>query len=182
MRLFHFSEVPTIDVFEPKPVRVPAQRASGHEWLNGPLVWAIDDWHQPLYLFPRDCPRVLVWPRAQTTSEDRCRWWGNRKARMIAHIEWAWWARLSSGRLFRYELPGESFESLDDAGMFVSRAAVAPVAMETISDLPAALDECGVELRVMQSLAPLQDVWTTSLHSSGIRLRNARDWPQSKPA
>ena len=34
----------------------------------------------------------------------------------------------------------------------------------------------GVELRAMESLLPLKDVWSTSLHASGIRLRNARDW------
>jgi hypothetical protein len=42
MRLFHFSDDPAIAIFTPRPVRVPAQRAPGREWLNGTLVWAID--------------------------------------------------------------------------------------------------------------------------------------------
>ncbi|HMG50328.1 MAG TPA: hypothetical protein VK597_07005, partial [Inquilinus sp.] len=62
MRLFHFSDDPAIERFEPRPVRVPSARPAGREWLNGPLVWAIDDAHQMLYLFPRDCPRILAWP------------------------------------------------------------------------------------------------------------------------
>jgi hypothetical protein len=33
-----------------------------------------------------------------------------------------------------------------------------------------------VELRVMESLLPLRGVWDSSLHASGIRLRNARGW------
>jgi hypothetical protein len=43
------------------------------DWLNGPLVWAIDAWHQPMYLFPRDCPRILYWPLATTNAADRIR-------------------------------------------------------------------------------------------------------------
>jgi hypothetical protein len=52
MRLFHFSERSDIAVFEPRPVTVPSPRTRGREWPNGPLVWAIDAWHQPMYLFP----------------------------------------------------------------------------------------------------------------------------------
>ena len=178
MRLFHFSEDPDIELFQPRPVQVPSVRPDGQDWLNGPLVWAIGEWHQPLYLFPRDCPRILVWPSDKTTSEDRSVWWGSRTCRMIAHVEWAWLPRLKETRLFRYELAPESFISLDDAGMFVSAEAVAPVARETIEDISRALEECDVELRVMPDLTPLQDVWSTSLHASGIRLRNARHWPR----
>ena len=66
MRLFHFSDDPAIARFEPRAVLVPSPRAPGREWLNGPLVWAIDEPHQPMYLFPRDCPRILLWPRPET--------------------------------------------------------------------------------------------------------------------
>ncbi|MGO7421998.1 DUF6886 family protein, partial [Rhizobium ruizarguesonis] len=34
----------------------------------------------------------------------------------------------------------------------------------------------GVELRVVDTLTPLKGLWGTSLHVSGIRLRNAGDW------
>ena len=34
----------------------------------------------------------------------------------------------------------------------------------------------GVELRPMDDLAPLKGLWSTSLHASGIRLRNAVGW------
>ncbi len=60
MRLFHFSDDPAIALFVPRPVAVPLARSAGREWLNGPLVWATDELHAILYLFPRDCPRVLV--------------------------------------------------------------------------------------------------------------------------
>ena len=178
MRLFHFSDDPSIQVFEPRPVRAPSPRAPGMEWLNGPLVWAIDDWHQPLYLFPRDCPRILIWPGPQTTARDRAHWWGDRSARMVAHVESAWRDRLSATMLYRYELPGAAFEPLNDAGMFVARVPVEPLALDVIESLPTSLRACDVELEIMPSLLPLRDVWKSSMSASGIRMRNAQDWPE----
>ena len=49
--------------------------------------------------------------------------------------------------------------------------------MDAIGDLPAALRADNVDLRVLESLTPLRDVWSTSLHASGVRLRNAQGWP-----
>jgi hypothetical protein len=95
---------------------------------------------------------------------------------MIAHVEAAWLDRLFSARIHRYELPVDAFESLADAGMWVSGEPVLPVGFETLSDQPGALAAQGVELRVLDSLVPLKEVWSISLHVSGIRLRNARDW------
>jgi len=50
-RLFHFSEDDSIETFEPRPVEVPSDRAAGQEWLNGPLVWAVEENFQATYLF-----------------------------------------------------------------------------------------------------------------------------------
>jgi hypothetical protein len=173
VKLFHFSDDPNIGIFMPRPVRITAKRPIGDEWLNGPLVWAIDELHQPMYLFPRDCPRVLCWPTPTTTLEDYERWWGERSCRMIAHIEWTWLDCLATGSLHRYELPEATFMSLHDAGMWVSRLPLTPIKCETLSDLLAELRGHGVELRIMESLASLKELWNTSLHVSGIRLRNA---------
>jgi len=129
-----------------------------------------------MYMFPRDCPRILIWPVAATTAADMERWWGGRACRMIAHVEWAWFNILKSGVLYRYELPADSFEDLRDAGMWVSREPVTPIACEVINDLPAALQASEVELRLMDDLTPLRGIWSSSLHASGIRLRNALRW------
>lgn len=176
MRLFHFSEDPAIERFAPRPVRVPSTRPPGREWLNGPLVWAIDEPHQGMYLFPRDCPRILLWPLASTSAEDLAIWWGERSCAMLAYVEHGWLEALHAARLYRYELPCDGFEALDDAGMWVSRAAVTPLVVTVVADLPAALAACGVELRAVESLTPLRGVWDSSLHASGIRLRNAVGW------
>ena len=176
MRLFHFSDDPNITAFKPRPVAVPSSRPPDRDWLNGPLVWGVDERRQPMYLFPRDCPRILLWARADTTADDLDTWFGGRACRMIAHIEWTWFDRFQRTTLYRYELPPDTFECLEDAGMWVSRHEVTPLGMDAISDLAAALRSEGVELRIMESLAPLSDVWSTSLHASGIRLRNAKGW------
>ena len=60
--------------------------------------------------------------------------------------------------------------------MWVSRLSVRPRTKMRLDDLPGELQAQDVELRVLDSLLPLRDVWNTSLHASGIRLRNADGW------
>lgn len=174
--LHHFSEDPAIKLFEPRPVRVPAARRPGQEWLNGPLVWAIDRAHSFLYFFPRDCPRILLWPTEQTTSEDRNCWMGPSNARAIAFIETGWADRHAQATIHRYDLPCEPFESVNDVGMWVSRTGVTPAAISAIADLRQALAQANVELRLVDRLTPLKPAWTSTMHASGIRLRHALDW------
>jgi len=176
MRLFHFSDDPAIEAFSPRPVTVPSPRPGGREWLNGPLVWAIEEDWQALYFFPRDCPRILLRRTPRTTDADLDAWWGGQDWSMIAHMEWAWYERFRAATLYRYELPPNAFEPLSDAGMWVSRDEVRPLSVEAIDDLAAALRFENVELRLMERLTPLRHVWDTTLHASGIRLRNAQGW------
>ena len=177
MRLFHFSDDPRIARFEPRPVVRPSPRLPGRDWLNGALVWAIEERRQALYLFPRDCPRILLWPTEATTGEDRELFWQGGGWRMVAYVEQTWLDAIAGATLYRYDLPAETFESLDDAGMWVSHAPATPLGMQAIGDLPAALAGQGVALRALPTLTPLRNVWSTTLHASGIRLRNAKGWP-----
>jgi hypothetical protein len=177
VRLFHFSEDPHIQTFVPRPVEVPSARRPGEEWLNGPLVWAVSEERQATYLFPRDCPRVLLWRTPATTPADEERWLGDRTCSMIAHVEWRWLEVIRDSTLYRYELPPDGLEPLtDDGWMSVALEAVEPVGVEPCGDLLAALAAQDVELRLMPSLVPLRDVWSTTLHASGIRLRHATGW------
>ncbi len=75
-----------------------------------------------------------------------------------------------------YVFDGTDFEDLGDAGMHASRSAVVPLAVEPVGDLLEALRGAAVELRLLERLTPLRGVWETSLHASGIRLRNAVGW------
>jgi len=174
MRLFHFSDDPHIEKFVPRPVETPSSRPSGQEWLNGPLVWAIEDAYDFLYLFPRDCPRIVIWAATSTSEEDRGQWLGSYHA--AAYIERDWLEPVSSSVLHRYEMPNETFENLSDAGMWISRATVVPLNRVSLHKLRAGLVLRNVDLRVVDRLAPLKNLWSTSLHVSGIRLRNAPSW------
>jgi hypothetical protein len=98
---------------------------------------------------------------------------------MIANVELGWRERIESQTICRYELPAETFQPLADEWMWVSKATVEPIDKEVITNLLEALRLQDVELRFMERLTPLRDVWSTSLHASGVRLRNARDWPAS---
>jgi len=143
-------------------------------------VWAIDDMHSILYLFPRECPRIVVWPTPATLEEDRRAWLGDTAARAVAFVEQSWAERLSEATIHRYEMPPHTFEDTGDVGMWVSRSAVTPSSTNSLTNLPASLEKAGVELRIQASLTQLRPVWKSSLHASGIRLRNAAGW--GKPA
>ena len=176
--LFHFSDDGKIDRFVPRRVRQPTSRKPGFEWLNEPLVWAIDAIHQQLYLFPRECPRIVIWAHDASDPADRIRWMGNPAltGRAVAFIEKAWADRFGNSWIYRYELPRTSFESIEDAGMHVSRSSVVPMSCQKIENLAEALKVTQTELRIVDSLSPLRGVWDSTLNASGIRLRNASDW------
>jgi len=175
-RLFHYSDDNSIQQFVPRPVKTPSKRSESSEWLNCPLVWAIDHWHQPMYLFPRDCPRILLWATGKSSLRDEKKYLGSTAARMVAYIEDRWVSRVNSETLYRYELPAASFETTGDAGMWISDKTVIPLSKKVVNDLPGKLELENVELRVLDSLEPLSDVWSSTVHASGIRLHNAIDW------
>ena len=169
MPLSHFSEDPTITRFAPRP---PLARPEVE-----PLVWAIDDWHAPVYFFPRDCPRVCFWPLPTTTPEDEARYFAAVPGRMVIAIESDWLERLRAARLYRYQMPEETFVRIHDHGVHVSREPVVPFGVEPVGDLLAAHADAGVELRITPSLVPLgRAIIQTTLHFSLIRMRNVQGW------
>jgi len=182
MRLFHFSEDDSIGRFVPRPVATASARPPGREWLNGPLVWAIDEWHQPMYFFPRDCPRILVWPTDRTSERDRRAFRATTSHRMVAFVEQRWMSIIQETVLHRYDLPPASFQSLDDAGMWVSRRDVVPTTRQEVGALLLALRRANIEVRPLDDLLALRGLWATSLHASGIRLRNAIGWSRQDDA
>jgi hypothetical protein len=168
--LYHFSEDPTIEIFVPHRAKTSS--------LDEKYVWAIDDWHAPMYFFPRDCPRACFWAGPQTSTEDRERWFGHVRARMVIAIESAWLERVRTVPLYRYTMPDEQFEIMDDsAGHWVARETVTPLSVEPVGDLLTALVGAGVELRITPALMPLWGcVIRSTLDFSGTRLRNAHDY------
>jgi hypothetical protein len=171
MPLYHFSEDPNIHVFEPHIAATSIVRDA--------LVWAIADWHQVMYFFPRDCPRACFWPAEETTREDRERFFGLSDARMIIAVESGWLERIRTTTLYRYTMPEAAFRPAraDASGHWVSHETVEPIAVAPMPDLLAALLAENVELRIMPSLVELwKAVIQSSLQFSGTRLRNAQGW------
>jgi hypothetical protein len=161
--LFHVSEEPGIERFEPRP----------SEYTDEPVVWAIDADRLRNYLFPRECPRVTYYAGCETTEADRERFLGTSPA--VIAVESPWLERLRSCRLYCYHLPPETFACLDEcAGYFVSRRPVVPTRVQVVDDLLAALLGRGVELRFVPNLWSLRDaVVSSTLRFSIIRMRNA---------
>jgi uncharacterized protein DUF6886 len=165
--LYHFSEEPRIARFEPRV----APTSSSAE----PLVWAVDPAKSYLYLFPRDCPRVMFYIAGDTSETDRERFFAHTDATRVVAIESGWLDRMRSAALYRYEFDSNGFELLDEgAGYWVSRSAVEPVSVERVGDLLTALAADGVDLRITPSLWPLYEaVVASTLGFSIIRFRNA---------
>ena len=168
MPLYHFSEDAEIRVFHPHVAATSVEADA--------LVWAIDEWHAPMYYFARQCPRAGCWPGPQTTDEDREHWLAGVDARMVITVEAAWLERIRTTQLFRYTFPDSSFRLHDaTAGHWVSRKSVEPVSTEPVGDLLTALARSNVELRVTESLIEVwREVIQSTLEFSGTRLRNAK--------
>lgn len=171
--LFHVSENPDIQRFDPRPAPDPGYG------LDGLMVWAIDFEHLHNYLFPRDCPRVTFYARPDSHPDDVTRLMGGSAATFILAIESSWLSRFLEQSIYLYELPGETFSLLDaGAGYYISREAVVPRLVRHIDDIAAELFKHNVELRVMPSLWQLRDaVVASSLQFSIIRMRNAQPRP-----
>lgn len=127
-----------------------------------------------MYLFPRDCPRILIWPTSKTIPEDIHTWLGEHRA--AAYVHYTWFDLFSTASVYRYELPIDTFEDLHDAGMWVSRTRVDPLRCDHLTDLISELHQRDVDLRVVDSLLPFRALLDTTLHFSGIRLRNDPEW------
>lgn len=163
--LWHVSDDPSIEVFHPRRNELHA--------LDEPLVWAVDTHYQWLYWFPRDCPRACWEASSDTSDEDVERWLDGDRDRRVAVVESGWLARLRTAKLFAYRLPPDTFEPWDK--FFVSRETVVPLELVELGDLLARHADTGNELRLAPALYPLWDeVISTTLDFSGIRLRNAR--------
>ena len=146
----HFSEDPTIERFVP---HVPATNPT-----HAPAVWAIDTQHAPLYWFPRDCPRVAVWP---TTDEQRPGFAEafTTSAPRVHAMEAHWLARMRDVRLFRYDLPDHLFTPWEQAtGQWVATEPVVPLTVTPAGDLLDLHAESGIELRIVPSLWPIHDL------------------------
>ncbi|MGZ4722871.1 MAG: DUF6886 family protein [Ilumatobacteraceae bacterium] len=165
--LHHFSEDPSITRFVPHVPRTnPEHRRA---------VWAIDGEHAPLYWFPRDCPRVTIWPlRTDDVGEFQTRL--ATTAGRVHAIESGWLERMRSTPIYRYDFDPEGFYSWEEAnGQWIAECDVVPAAVAPVGDLPDAHARAGIELRIVPSRWPLHD-WALErrFDFSIVRMHNAR--------
>lgn len=169
LKLFHVSEVPNIQIFEPRPV------PSSDSGIQGNAVWAIDEVHLPNYLLPRDCPRVSFASTKNTTQDDKNKFLEGVSALRVIALESNWLSKIVTCQLFLYEFPTDQFEMVDaGAGYYISRTNVIPKSITKLEDLISILLKKDIEVRFLDSLWNLRDeVIASSLEFSIIRFRNA---------
>jgi hypothetical protein len=155
--LWHVSEDPTIERFEPRDAR----------------VWAIDTRHLPLYWFPRDCPRATFWAVSTTSDADAAAFLDGERRRRVHVVEPGRLDAMRTTRVFAYRVPERTFERWDR--FWISAAAVEPLELVELGDLVARHLDAGIRLETDDELLGLWDrVVGSTLDFSGIRLRNAR--------
>ena len=169
-RLFHVSEEPGIEIFEPRP------SPSFFAGIKGDVVFAIGERLLHNYLLPRDCPRVTYYQTENTTIADKEKFFGESKADFVVIVESNWYERIKNTALYCYELPGNDFTLLDECSAYhISYQPAIPVKIRTITDIMAELLNRNVELRFTPSLITIADaVSKSTLNFSIIRMRNAR--------
>ncbi|MEP7203728.1 MAG: DUF6886 family protein [Ilumatobacteraceae bacterium] len=172
MVLYHFSEDPHIERFMP---HVPRTNPS-----HTPAVWAIDTEHAPLYWFPRDCPRVAIWPLDGGDLAPFQSRFVTAASRVHA-IEATWLERMRTTQLYRYDFDSQGFEPWESAnGQWICNREVLPESVTPIADLLGAHADASIELRVVPSLWPLHDAAVDGEYDfSIVRMHNAQ--PRMSP-
>jgi hypothetical protein len=156
--LWHVSEDASIRRFEPRDGK----------------VWAVDTRHQPLYWFPRDCPRATFWAVSTTSGADVERFLGGDRMHRVHVVEPDWLRPLHAAHVVAYRLPAATFEQNEDR-FWTSAEPVEPLAVEELGDLVVRHGRAGIELRTERDLLRFWDeVVASTLEFSGIRMRNAR--------
>ncbi|UCB52367.1 MAG: hypothetical protein JSV10_10360 [Candidatus Zixiibacteriota bacterium] len=178
MRLYHISDRPGIRRFEPR--LAPSKSAK----QQGLMVWAIDYEHLHNYLLPRDCPRVTFFAKEDSDPKDVERLMAGSSAEHVVAVEARWLPEIRKQCIFQYEFDSQDFTCVDEiAGYWISREPVVPIAETKIDDVPAALLEHDVELRIMCSLWKLREaVIHSTLGFSIIRMHKAQPPPEGYEA
>jgi len=169
-RLFHISEEPGIELFEPRPT------PSHFDNLTEDVVFAITGKLLHNYLLPRDCPRITYYSTEKTTESDKEKFFGKSTADYIIIVESDWYKSIAETVLYCYEFSADDFLLIDEcAGYYVSYKAEKPINEIQIDNIMHELLSRNIELRFTPSLVELVgDVAASTLNFSLIRMRNAK--------
>ncbi|MFT6657150.1 DUF6886 family protein [Maritalea sp.] len=164
-KLYHISEDPNIEQFEPRPDR-----------HGNNSVWAISTARVQNYLFPRDCPRICIWADAATLEPDRAKL--SNVSSVIA-IEQTWFQRTENTKLYAYCFDSAGFTLADpNAGYFTSTTIQTPIDKAVVEDPLRQLNLLGARLEILAELHSFREmVLGSSFAFSMIRMRNAAPIP-----
>ena len=142
--LFHYSEDPGVERFEPHVPRTNPDVA--------PAVWAIDEARAPLYWFPRNCPRVTVWANDVGQRLRLQRMFRTESSRVhAAPISWS--DQIAGCRLYEYRFDGSDFDPWPEAeGQWIARRTVIPLDVVPVDDLVLRQRDAKVDLRLVPDL------------------------------
>ncbi len=166
MRLFHVSEESGITLFEPRiPTRSDMDKSEG-------LVWAVDELHLPIFLTPRDCPRVTYHIGQNTLADDIKEYFTSQTATYTVVIEHKWFEIMRTTSLYLYEFDLNDFQLQDSiAGYYIAKTPQKPISVFKITNLFAELFDRNVELRIVDNLCKISDeIKQTTLNWSLCRM------------
>ena len=160
--LLHYSEDPSIAIFEPHVPRSNPTAAAA--------VWAIDPDHSALYWFPRDCPRVAVWAH-NAEQQARLSALFATEAGRVQVVPLRWFDQIRACQLFEYQFDPEPFAPWPDAeGQWVTHESVTAKTVVPVGDLFARHHMNHVELRFVEELASVrEEVLASDLPFSIVR-------------
>ncbi len=149
--LYHFSEDPTIEIFEPRVAKT--------QQIDGAWVWADDEIKSARYWFPRDCPRGTWWRK-------------NNVADRVHTIQWDWFDRFAACNLFAYTFAAAPFKEVP--GGWITDQTVMPLEVKPVGPLLDKHRDAAVELRIVPDLKALwlEVIEMPDIEFSGIRLKN----------
>ena len=178
MRLFHVSEQPDIQVFQPRiPTRKELDQTTG-------LVWAMDEAHLPNYLTPRECPRVAYHVGSHTTPEDRKRFFTSSGLSYGLVLEGRWFPAMERTTSYLYEFDPRDFVLQDAvAGYYVAKTTQIPLKRCALTGLFQELVRRKVEVRLVDNLWEMADaVMASTLQWSLCKMGNALPRPSEAAA
>jgi hypothetical protein len=168
-KIFHISEDPHIEIFEPRP------SPSKIDGVDGNVVFGISGRLLHNYLLPRDCPRVTFYATEKTSVADREKFLPTAASYVVA-VEARRLSEIRKTTLFCYEFDAAPFSLIDEgAGYYVAYEAVRPDRVRRIDDILGELLSRGnIELRFVPELWTLAEkIAASTLNFSIIRMRNA---------
>jgi hypothetical protein len=167
--LLHYSEDPGIAAFEPHVPRSNPGVPAG--------VWTIDPQRAPLYWFPRDCPRVAVWAN-DAEQQKRLSILFTTAATRVQAAPTSWIDAIRSCRLYEYRFDPTPFAPWPEAeGQWIAHQRVVASSVEPAGDLLDRQHAVGVDVRLVDDLAPLR----AAVLAAGLPFSIVRYLPAHEP-